>query len=73
VAKGDRREPVDADINVGRRFLAAGNVEVAPARRTRADEDRVPSLREQRLEAVDALAAVKFDAEVEDVVAFLGR
>src|SRR5262245_66657365 len=58
-------------MDVGRRFLAAGNVEVAPAWRARADEDRIPALREQRLEAVDALAAVKFDAEVEDVVAFL--
>src|SRR5262249_61331344 len=58
-------------MDVRRRLLAAGNVEIAPARRARADEDRIPALRQQRLEAVDALAAVKFDAEIEDVVAFL--
>src|SRR5262249_33562984 len=35
------------------------------------DEHRVPAFGEQPLEAVDALAADEFDAEVEDVVAFL--
>src|SRR6201997_4946912 len=58
-------------MDVRRRFLAAGNVELAAARRARTDEDRIPALRQQRLEAVDAPAAVKFDAEVEDIVAFL--
>ena len=38
-------------------FLAAGNVEIAAARRAAADEDRVVVLRQQRLQAVDALAA----------------
>src|SRR2546430_14947013 len=58
-------------MDVRRRFLAAGNVEVAAPRRAGADEDCIPVLSQQRLEAVDALAAVKFDAEIEDVVAFL--
>src|SRR5262249_375153 len=58
-------------MDVRRRFLAAGNLEIAAARRARADKDRIPAFRQQRLEAVDALAAVKFDAEIEDVVAFL--
>src|SRR3984893_19037723 len=58
-------------MDVRRRFLAAGNVELAAARRARTDEDRIPALRQQRLEAVYALAAVKFDAEIEDIVAFL--
>src|SRR5262249_46622130 len=71
VAKGAGERPTDAIMDVPRRSLAAGNVEIAAARRARADEDRVPPLRQQRLEAVDALAAVKFDAEIEDVVAFL--
>src|SRR5262249_56331441 len=53
------------------RVRAAGNVAAAPAAPARADEDRTPALREQRLEAGDAPAAVKLDAEVEDVVAFL--
>ena len=64
-------EPVDADMNIGRGFLAAGNIEVATARRAGADEDRVPVFGQQRLQAVDALAAAKLDAEVEDVAAFL--
>ena len=58
-------------MDIGRGFLAAGNVEVAPARRAGADEDRVPALGQQRFEAVDARAAAEFDAEIEDVVAFL--
>src|SRR5580704_11212398 len=65
------REPVDADMDALCRFLAARNVEVAPARRAGADENRVPILRQQRLEAVDAVVTVKLDAEIEDVTAFL--
>ena len=71
VAERDGREPVDADMDVGGGFLAAGNVEVAAARRAGADEDRVAVFGQQRLEAVDALAAAELDAEIEDVVALL--
>ncbi len=71
VAERHRGEPVDADMDVLGRFLAAGNVEVAPARRAGADEDRVEVLGQQRLHAVDAGAAAEFDAEIEDVAAFL--
>ena len=52
-------------------FLAAGNVELAAARRAGADEDRVVVLGEQLLQAVDALAGLELDAEVEDVIGFL--
>ena len=58
-------------MDVGGRFLAAGNLELAAARRAGADEDRVVILGEQLLHAVDALAALELDAEVEDVVGFL--
>ena len=51
--------------------LRPGIVEVAPARRAGADEDRVVVLGEQRLQAVDALAAAELDAEVEDVADLL--
>ena len=51
--------------------LRPGNVEVAPARRAGADEDRVVAFGEQRLQAVDALAAAELDAEVEDVADLL--
>ena len=71
VAERDRGQPVDADMDVGGGFLAAGDLELAPARRAGADEHRVPAFRQQRLEAVDALAADELDAEVEDVVALL--
>ncbi len=71
VAERDAGQPVDADMDVLGRFLAAGNFEVAAARRAAADKDGVKIFREQRLEAVDALAADEFDAEIEDVIAFL--
>src|ERR1700722_11304893 len=64
-------KPVDADVDMGGGFLAAGNVELAAARCAGADEDRVVILAEQRLQAVDALAAFELDAEIEDVVGFL--
>jgi len=58
-------------VDVGGGFLAAGNVELAPARCARADEHRVPAFRQQRLEAVDALATDELDAEPEDITALL--
>ena len=70
VTEGDAGEPVDADVNVLCRFLAAGDVEIAAARRAAAHEDRVKVLRQQRPHTVDALAAAEFDAEVENVTAF---
>ena len=54
MAEGDAGEPVDADLDMGRRLAAAGHVEVAAARRAAADENCVIALAEQRLEAVDA-------------------
>ena len=52
-------------------FLAAGDVELAAARRAGADKDRVVVFGQQLLQAVDAMAALELDAEVEDVVGFL--
>ncbi len=52
-------------------LLAAGNVEVAAARRAGADEDRIVALREQPLQAVDALAEARLDAHVDDVADLL--
>src|SRR5262245_468755 len=71
VAEGHRRQPVDADMDVGRGFLAAGNLEVAPARGAAADEYRVVALAQQLLQAVDAGAAPELDAQIEDVAHFL--
>jgi len=70
VTERDGGQPVDADMNVFGRFLAAGDIEVAAARRAGADEDRVVVLGKKFFQAVDALAATKLDAEIEDVAGF---
>jgi hypothetical protein len=67
----DRREPVDADVDLRGRLAAPGNLEVAPARRAAADEDRVVAFVEQRLHRRDRRAGAEVDAEIEDVAAFL--
>src|ERR1700712_3015335 len=71
MAERYRRQPFDADKDVGAGFLAAGNVEFAAARRAGADEDGVVIFTEQLLQAVDAVSALELDAEVEDVIGFL--
>src|SRR5260370_1352309 len=71
VAERDAGEPVDADMDVGGGLLAAADLEIAPARRARADEHGIPVFRQELLEAVDALAAAELDADVEDVIALL--
>ena len=48
-----------------------GNVQVAPARRAGADEDRVVVLGQQRLQAVDPLAQPHLQAKVGDVADLL--
>src|SRR3974390_2024153 len=52
-------------------FLAAGDIQVAAARRAAADKDRVEILGKQRSHAADTVAADEFDAEIEDILAFL--
>ncbi len=65
------RQPVDADVDVGRGLAAAGDVDVATARRSAADEHRVEALPQERLHAVDALAGTEIDAHVEHVAHLL--
>ena len=67
VAERHRGQPVDADMDVGRGLVPAGDRQVAPARRAAADEDRVVVVVQQRLQAVDALAEPHLHAEVGDV------
>src|SRR3984893_17099517 len=43
MAKRDAGEPVDADMDIGRCFLAPGDIEVAAPRGAAADEHRVPA------------------------------
>ena len=52
-------------------LLAARNLQVAPARRAAADEDRVIALRHQRLHRFDALVVPEVHAQVEDVAGLL--
>src|SRR5215472_14214727 len=71
VAERDTGEPVDADMNVLGRLRATRNVEIAPARRTATDKDRVPIVTEQALQTFDVFAKAGFDTHFEDQVAFL--
>src|SRR5205823_269953 len=71
VLEGDGGEPVDADLDVGRRFLAAGNVEVLALGGAGADEDGIEAFLEQLLEALDLVTEARFDAEVEDALDLL--
>src|SRR5260221_1447918 len=58
-------------MDVLRRFFPAGNIEVASARRARADEDRVIALLDKLFHAVDFHTALELDAEIEDVADLL--
>src|SRR5262249_13717593 len=73
VPERDAGQPVDTDVNVLCRFLAARNVQIAAARCAAADEDGVVAFAfvEQCFQTVDANAPAKLDAEIEDVAHFL--
>ena len=71
VAERHAGEPVDADMNVARRLPPPGNVEVAPARRAAADENRIVAFADQRLEAVDPPLGYELAAGRERVADFL--
>ncbi len=58
-------------MDVGRRFGAAGEFEIAPARRAAADEHRVVILRQHALQAIDALPNLVSGSRSRIVVAFL--
>ena len=53
-------------MNVVGRNLTARNVEIAPARCAAADEDRVPIVGQQRLQAADEFSETGFHAHVEN-------
>src|SRR3982074_1589659 len=58
-------------MDIGGGFLAARDFNFATTGGARSDENGVPAFGEERLEAVDAFAAAKFDAHIEDVATFL--
>ncbi len=69
VAEVDRGQPIEAEVNVRRGLPAARHIQIAPARRAAADEDRAyPSvLLEQRLHRADARAADEAHVVAQDV------
>jgi hypothetical protein len=71
VTEGDGRQPVDADVDVLRRFLSPRQVEIAAARRSRADEYCIEPFGQQVLHAVDAHPPAKLDAYIEYETDFL--
>src|SRR5271170_5216800 len=70
MAERDAGQPVDADLDMRGPVLAAGQIEVAPARRAAADENGVVALAQQPFQAVDpstrdkSCAAVKYVADL---------
>ena len=61
MSEGDAGEPVDADMNIGGGLGSAGDIEIAPTGRTGADEDRIETLIDDSLQAVDPLAEARVD------------
>jgi hypothetical protein len=60
----DRRQPVDADVDVLGGFLASRDVQIAAARRAGADEHRVVFFRQHVLQRVDDhTAELEIDTE----------
>src|SRR5581483_1749687 len=71
VLEGHRGEPIDADMDVGLAFLAAGNAQVLALGRSSAHEDRVEAFRQQGIEALDLVAEASLHPEAEDAVDLL--
>src|SRR5216683_4718941 len=71
MAERDRRQPVEADMDVGRSFLAARHVEIATTRGAGADEDRVVAFGQHGFHRVDLLVAELDVADIGDVAHFL--
>src|SRR2546425_2689909 len=64
-------QPVDADVDFLRAFLAPGKIEVAPARRARADEQGIVTLGHQLLHRIYLYPAFEFDSDIEDITHLL--
>ena len=71
VAKGDRGQPVDSDVDMGRRLGTSRHIEFAPTRCATANEDGVVALLHQPFERVHPLPALEVDAHVQDVAGLL--
>src|SRR5690606_8162138 len=67
MTEGHAGEPVDTDMDVRGPFIAAGNLQIAPAWGTGADEYGVVTLVEHTLEAVDLAVEVRHHTHIEDV------
>ena len=71
VLEGDRGQPVDADMNVLGRLLAAGDLEILALGGTSAHEHGVIAFIEHRLHALDLVAEAGLDAEMQDALDLL--
>src|SRR5712691_6815979 len=70
MAERHRGEPVDAYVDILRAFLAPGDVQVAPARRARADEEGVIALAHQFLHG-RYFSMYERNSQVEDIAHLL--
>ena len=74
VLERHRLEPVDADVDVGAAFGAAGELELLALGRAAADEHRVETARlEQLAHAVDARVVADLRSHLLDVADFFGQ
>lgn len=71
MAKRNRRQPVDADVDMRGGLLAPGEVQITATGCAAADKNCVIALRQQLLHGIHALTAVELHAEVQDVARFL--
>ena len=71
VAKVDRGQPFDADVDVCARFLAPGQIQILSVRGAAAHEDGVVAGGQQSSHGVDALPALEGDAlQIEHIAGF---
>ena len=71
MTKGNRSQPVDADMNVFLDVPASGNIEIATAGRATANKDGVVAFRQELAHGLNALAALELHTQIQDVAGLL--
>ena len=71
MTKRDRGQPVNADMNVGSRLLAARHLKVASPWCATANKNGIKVLRHQGFQGIDPLATLEFHTQVQDITRFL--
>ena len=67
MTKGNRSQPIDADMDVFLDVPASGNIEIATPRRTAANKDGVVTFRQELAHGVNPLAALELHTQIQDV------